>query len=192
MKKTIPALLFLLFLATTTTAQFYKSLLPSPEFSKAMEEIILDFREDYKNIQGEALEKQGEVETYESLVTLPGSTDGRILRFHSLKDTTATWQCTIYSGEEYDEAVRAYQNTFRLVKKSKIKWIDRSLVGFIGQLEQPKEELRFTTSTLQLQLADPRYDMFEAQVELTSTYTGFDVKLSFYKKVKETPDRELH
>ena len=186
MSKKFLLICLLAFITNFSYSQFYKSLLPSPEFTAALEKIILDFREDYKNIQGVLLEK-GEVDMYESLIKIPGAEDCRILRFHSAKDTTAAWQATIYSGDDYDEAVKAYQNIFRMVKKTQIKWIDRSNIGFAGQLESPKEEIRFTTSTLLLQSEDYRYSNFEAQVELLSTFGGFKVQLSLHKKVNERP-----
>lgn len=173
--------------ATLSYSQFYKSLLPSPEFNAALEKIILDFREDYKNIEGELIEK-GEVDLYKSKIQLPGSEDCRIMRFHSVKDTTAVWQATMYTGDDYNAAVRAYQNTFRMVKKSQVKWIDRSSVGFNGTMEAPRESVRFTTSTLVLQLEDYRYKNFEAQVEMLSTYDGFKVQLMLHKRIDEVLD----
>ncbi len=184
-KKFIAVLTFIS-ITTASYSQFYKSLLPSPEFTSALEKIILDFRADYRNIQGALIDK-GAVDVFESTIKLPGTDDCKILRFHSAKDTTAAWQAIVYNGDDYNEAVKAYQNTFRLVKKSSIKWIDRSSVSFSGQLETPRESVRFTTSTLTLQLEDKRYEHFEAQVELLSTFDGFEVHLNLHKKVKENP-----
>jgi hypothetical protein len=184
MKKKVTTLLVLLFATTISFGQFYKSFLPSPEFNSALEKIILDFREDYKSIQGELVDSQGEMETYESSVKLPGVSECKILRFHSVQDTTASWQAIIYNGENYKEAVKAYENTFRLVKKSTIRWIDRSSVSFSGELKAPREELRFTTSTLFLNVADNRYENFQAEIELQTTYTGYQVQLNLSKKVK--------
>lgn len=166
-------------------AQFLKSILPSPEFANALEKIVLDFRLDYKNIQGDLLDKQGEVDVFESSVKLPGTTDCRILRFHSAKDTTAGWQAVMYSGEDYKEALSSYNNTCRLLKKSKMKWIDLSAVSFQGDIQAPKESVRFATTNLYLELIDDRYKDFEAQVDLLPTYAGFEVQLSLHKRVKD-------
>lgn len=176
--------LVLMVCVSSSFGQFYKSILPSPEFTDALEKIVLDFRQDYKNIQGAHLESQGEMETFESMVKLPGLSDCKILRFHSLQDTTATWQGVVYNGEDYKEAVKAYQNTFRLVKKSQVRWIDRSTIGFEGNLEAPRDDVRFTTSTLVLSLADNRYQNFQAEIELLNTYDGWQVQLNMSKKVK--------
>jgi hypothetical protein len=183
-------LLFILPLLFTlvTKAQFYKSILPTPEFSNVLEKIVRDFKYNFKNIAGEQLEKQGEVDTYESAVKLPGATACVINKYHSVKDTTASWQCVLYQGEDYKEALKAYRTNFKMLNKSIIHLVDRSLVSFAGDLQEPTEDLRFTVSTLKLNMNDHRYDRFEAAVELLSSYTGWQVNLNFYNK---KPDQEI-
>lgn len=184
MKKCLLICLLLLMVASAGFGQFYKSLLPSRAFTKALDSIVLDFRLDYKNIQGNRVDSLGQVDTYESIVKLPGSVDCRILRFHSLEDTTACWQAILYSGDNYKEAVRAYENTVRLVKKSDLRWIDGSVVGFAGELVPPRETLRFTTSILLLTLEDPRYQDFRAEIELIATgIDTWEVQLNLSKKI---------
>ena len=168
--------------------QFYKAFLPSPQFTKALESIVLDFRLDYKTIQGSLVESLGQVETYESAIKLPGTEDCRILRFHSETDSTACWQAIVYSGENYKEAVRAYENTVRLVKKSSMRWIDRSDMKFNGELVKPNDGLRFTTSMLFLNLDDPRYRDFRAEIGLVSTNIDrWEVQLNLSKKQDAMP-----
>lgn len=183
MKKCL-ATLFVLFAVTTAGfGQWYKSLLPSPAFTKALETVVLDFRLDYKNIQGDIVDSLGQTDTYESAIKLPGAADCRILRFHSEVDTTACWQAIIYSGDSYKEAIQAYQNTVRLMKKSNIRWIDHSVVNFTGELVSPREDIRFTTSTLVLTLDDPRYRGFRAEIELLATdHDHWEVQLNLSKK----------
>jgi len=182
MLKNLIFLLLLTLTANSLYAQFYKSVLPSPQFTSALEKIVLDFREDYRNIQGTAIEKLGEVEIYQSAVELPGTVDCRITRYNSVVDTSSSWQAIVYTGDEYKEAAKAYQNIFRLVKKSQIKWIDRSSVGFSGEMEAPREEMRFTTSTLTLNLDDPRYKNYQAEIEIQFLYNRWEVHLNLSKK----------
>lgn len=185
MKKHLLTLVLLCAASSAAFGQIYKSILPSREFTKALESIVLDFRLDYKTIQGGIIDSLGEMETYESAIRLPGAEDCRILRFHSADDTTACFQAIIYSGEDYREAVRAYENTVRLVKKSNMRWIDRSEIKFTGELVNARDNLRFTTSTLFLTLDDPRYRDFRAEIELISTHLDrWEVQLNLSKKTE--------
>ena len=163
-------------------AQFYKSFQPSPAFSDSLTRIVFDFRNDYKLIQGKELVPQQSMEVFQSKVGLPGAAHCAIYRFHSKLDTTASWQAIMYDGGNYEEAVKVYKNTYRLVQKSRIKWIDKSIASFIGEMEKPDENVSFATSLLQLNVTDPRYRNFYANIELTSSYNGWEVHLNLNAK----------
>lgn len=173
-------------LATLTfnfcNAQFYKTALPSPEFSTALQKIVLDFRVNFASIQGTAIVQQSEAEIYESTVKLPGATDCVIYKYHSKADTTASWQAIMYRGDDYKEASKVYENVFKQVRKTRIQWIDKSIVGFSGEIEKPSESLRFSVSTLRLELDDNRYKLFMADIELLTNYNGWEVRVNLQTK----------
>ena len=64
--------------------------------------------------------------------------------------------------------------------------VDRSLMTFSGAIQEPSEAVRFASSSLTLDVTDERYEHFEAAIELITSYNGFEVNLSFHKKM---PDR---
>jgi hypothetical protein len=173
MRKKTFILLLILLSANFCDAQFYKSVLPSTEFSGALEKIVLDFRLNFSTIQGNSLISSRETETFESTIKLPGASECVIYKYHSKADTTASWQGVMYKGDDYKEACKVYENVFRLVKKSQVRWIDKTMTGFNGELKKPVEELKFTVSTLHFQLEDKRYKNFQADVEMVSSYGGW-------------------
>lgn len=189
MRKQFLLLIFLLGSVASSHAQFYKTLLPSAEFSGALEKVVSDFRYNFKHIISDTLSPLGESETYRSSVKLPGSIECLIYKFHSVKDTTASWQAVMYEGDDYKEAVKTYKNTFRLVSKSKIQLIDKSVIGFGGDLQEPTENVRFTVSTLHLNSPDFRYNKFRGEVELLSTFDGWKVHVNLHN-AKADGDRE--
>jgi len=182
MKKSLFLLLLTFFIAPAIFSQFYMSVLPSPEFTSALEKIVVDFRVNFKTIEGNEIMTEGEMQSYESMVKLPGARQCTIYKFNSGLDTSASWQAVMYSGDVYSEAVKTYENIFRLVKKSRIKWIDRSVIGFAGELEKPSNDVGFSVSTLHLQLDDYRYKNFLAEIELVSGQYGWQVNLNLYSK----------
>jgi hypothetical protein len=186
MRKQFLALLLVLFSANFCDGQFYKSIIPSPEFSDALEKIVLDFRVNFATIQGNNLSQQGDAEMYESTIRLPGAKECVIYKYHSKADTTASWQATMYKGDDYKEASRIYENVFRLVKKTQVRWIDKTHVSFSGEMEKPTEDLRFAVSTLHFELDDERYKNFQADVEMISSYDGWEVHLNLQTKRPDT------
>jgi len=99
----------LLFAVTVAKAQFYTSFLPSKAFNDSLAKIVSDFKYNFKHITGDNVDNQGEVDTYASIVTLPGTTECAVTKYHSVKDTTASWQAVAYHGDDYKEAVKAYK-----------------------------------------------------------------------------------
>jgi hypothetical protein len=163
-------------------AQFYKSVLPSPDFNDSLTRAVIDFRNDFRKIQGNELTPQVGMEVYQSKISLPGATHCAIYRYHSKLDTTACWQAIMYHGNNYEEAVKVYKNTCRLVNKSRIKWIDRSIASFIGSMEKPDENVPFANTMLQLNVSDPRYKNFYAEIEMASGSDGWEVHLNLQAK----------
>ena len=182
MKKTTTLLFLFLCAFQFTQAQFFKPGKPSEAFSDSLSIIVLDFKKNFSTIEGKQLASQGEMDVYRSKVSIPGAIHCAVYRFHSLEDTTASWQAIMYEGESYEEAVKIYKATFNNLVKSKMKWVDKSTISFMGELEVPDENIRFTVTPLRLSIIDLPYRRFWGEIELTSTYDGWEVHLNLHNK----------
>ena len=182
MKKTFTMLVLFVCSHQLSQAQFYKSLLPSEAFSDSLAIIVQDFKKNFSGIQGKPLPSQGEMDVFRSKVGIPGALHCSIYRFHSLEDTTASWQAIMYEGDNYEAASKIYKNTFHQLKKTKMKWVDKSTISFMGNFEEPDENVRFTITSMRLNIIDLPYRNFFGEIELTSTYDGWEVYLNLHNK----------
>lgn len=182
MKKIITLLLLFLCTIHFAQGQFYKSILPSAAFADSLSIIVQDFKKNFSTIEGNQLPSRGEMDVYRSKVTIPGALHCTIYRFHSFQDTTASWQAIMYQGESYEQAVKVYKNTVRQLKNSKMKWLDKSIISFIGELEMPDENVRFAITSLKLNIIDKIYRSFFGEIELASSYDGWEVYLNLHSK----------
>jgi hypothetical protein len=185
MKKTI-LLHFIIFCTVFTQAQSIKPVSKDHSFQDSLNMVVVDFKNNFRNIQSNPLPAEIDADTYQSTICLPGATHCVIMRYHSVVDNSASWQAILYTGESYEEAVNTYKKIFDLIKKSKIKGIDLGPAGFEGSLENPDENVRFTVSSLRLKAADTRYKNFTADVEIVGNYDGWEVHLNLYNKKKDT------
>lgn len=181
MKKIVFCVIISLAFANTTTAQFYKSLLPSPAFSDSINNIVLNFNSNYYYIQGAVFSSQDDVDIYHSTSSIPGALECFIYRFHSMQDTTASLQAVMYKGEDYKEAAKIYRNTYRLVNKTRLKMNEAS-ADFVGIMEEPNESLRFASSLLRTTINNRVYKNFVAEVELVNNFMDWEVKLNLHSK----------
>ena len=163
-------------------AQFYKTIRPAASFSDSLAIVVQDFKYNFKNIEGKQLPDQQEMEVFQSTATVPGALHCIISRFHSTIDTTAAWQAIMYEGDSYDEAVKVYKETYKQMKKTKMKWVDKSIISFVGDMEVPDENLRFTVTSMRLNIIDRPYRSFFGELEMTYTYEGWSVHLNLLSK----------
>jgi hypothetical protein len=169
-------------------AQFFKTILPSNPFADSLTKAVVDFKYDYNNIEGPILpaQTQPDLRVFRSKVSLPGSSHCVIYRFNSRVDTSSSWQAIMYEGDDYDEALKQYKSLFRLVKRTNIKWVDKSYLSFVGDLELPKDNVNFAVSTLHLEAMDEQYAKFVAQIELTNAGGAYEVHLNLQNKDSDT------
>ena len=174
------------FLALFSKAQIIKSAKPTEIFSKALSIIVLDYKNNFVNIQQKELAGSVGNNIFNSSVCLPGALHCTITRYNSLQDKSASWQATLFAGESYEEALKAYKNIFNQVKHTSITGIDKKLAGFEGVMEKPDENIRFTVSALKLNATDIQYKKFTAEIELTNNMEGWEVNLNLYRKKADT------
>ncbi|MFT3678962.1 MAG: hypothetical protein QM791_01740 [Ferruginibacter sp.] len=191
MKKQLLPILFCLCTAFAN-AQLIKKPAPSGNFSDSLFKIVSDFRNNFSKLQGKALTPQPEAEVYRSTICLPGSKHCVIYRFRSVEDKTASWQGLMYAGEDFEEALKAYKNTFNQVKKSKMNNIAGKPAPFEGEMDKPDDNVRFAVSSLRLKTGDGVYKNMVAEVELSNNYNGWEVHLNIYTKklLKEEKEEE--
>lgn len=154
---------------------------PPNQFSATVARVVENYQTNYGNIQGAALPSDDGRDVFQSTISLPGATQCVIYRFHSVEDTTASWQAILYSGEDFKEASRVYKNSFRQLKQAKFKegLTQNSLQG---EMVAPTESLRFTTSILRPTVESPIYKNFIAEVEMINTLDGWTVQLNLHSR----------
>jgi hypothetical protein len=186
--KPITALMICLMVSTIG----YSQSSPTPRkgnFSETMTAVLKDFTFNYKNISGDLVLSQGEIDNYASNIELEGSESCMITRYHSALDTTASWQAIMGHYDEYDKAAKAYSTFYRNLNNVRIKLIDGSILFLKGNYESPKEELQFVTSALHLQTGDDRYKNLKVELELLYEMNGWVININVVSKEDDSKMR---
>jgi hypothetical protein len=187
MRKIVYLFLLMLLCTHPGKAQLLKPGSVSAEFSDNLNKIVLAFRTNFHQIQGDALPPEAETDVYRSNVSLPGSIQTFIYRFHSVIDTTASWQALMFQGDNYTDALKAYKNTSRLLNKSRLMFPGKSPVGFSGKLNEPDVNVAFANSSFKLDIDDPAYVRFYAEIEMVNTgFDSWEVHLNLHNKKADT------
>jgi hypothetical protein len=181
MRKLLTLSIALLLIQTSSQSQPANKTLPENQFSAVVARVVENFQTNYGNIQGPALQADGDRDIFQSTIKLPGATQCVIYRFRSLEDTTASWQAILYTGEDFKEASGIYRNTFRQLKQARFKegFTQNSLKG---EMVAPTESLRFTTSILRPSEETEIYKNFIAEIEMINTLDGWTVQLILHSR----------
>jgi hypothetical protein len=156
-------------------------------FQEAMDSILRDFPDNLHHISGELLLSQGEIDNYASLVTLPGAEDCQITRYHSLVDTTASWQGRMYRGEDYTKAEQCYHDLFKKLQSCYVMMADSSLAGLQGVWEPARQEVSFTSSRFHVRGGSEKYREVRVEIELVYLTVDWAVNISVYNKREDEP-----
>jgi hypothetical protein len=98
MKKTALLILSILSVAFTH-AQILKRAPKNNPFEDSLNKVIVDFKNNFRNIQSEPLPAEIGADSYQSAICLPGASHCTIMRYHSVVDNSASWQAVLYAGE---------------------------------------------------------------------------------------------
>ena len=147
-------------------------------FSRVMEAVLHDFPNNYRNITGDLVLDQAEIENYASLVQLPGASECIITRYHSEEDTTASWQAKMFRGEDFKEVAQRYKDLYKQLKGCYLRLVDGSLIFLDAEWEAPTEEKPFVMSTLRLITGDHRYKEMKVDLEMVYELSEWTININ--------------
>jgi len=168
--------------STPTNAQLLNKVLPGGNaFSQSLSTVVEHFQNNYNQIQGELLPSDPDRTIFQSTVLLPGASHCVIYRFHSKEDSSASYQATLYQGEDFNAAAKAYKQVFKQTSQTKFK-IGVTNYSLEGTLLEPSEDLRFTSSILRSTNHSDLYKNFMAEVEMINGIEGWTVHLNLHSR----------
>ena len=162
-------------------AQFYKSFVPSPGFTDSLNTVVTDFKNNFKTIQGAPVNLLEDADIYKATNSIPGAIESFIIRYHSVDDTSASFQAVLYDGEDFGAAEKQYKDLYRMISKSRLK-MEQFSTGFEGKMKAANESASFTISQLKATSQSATYLNFVAEIELINELYNWKVKLNLHNK----------
>ena len=186
MKKTLIPVLAILCSLTTSAQRFKRTDSTDYLFSRAIQTIYFDFANDFRSIQGDLVADEAEYEKYASVVELPGARECVITRFHSIIDTTASWQAIMMVTDEFSEARRVYRSVCNRINHSRLVLADGSELFFKSEIEEADEDKRFITSYFYLPVGNTAFRNLKIEVEIIALLGEYRVQVNIHSKPADT------
>lgn len=180
--------LIILFSSTITYSQVLGKLQPANHVADSIKAIVAAYPSNFYSIQGEKISAADMVDVYLAIYKVPGALEANITRYHSIEDTTASYESLVFRGEDYKEALKNYKQLVVQAKKADISWKGVRL-KFEGEYTKPDDNVRFTVTSLKLSGSEPVFENFYAEIELNQVYMEWEVKVSFSSRKDDNKKR---
>lgn len=177
------ALAVMLYLPSLTFAQGVFT----NQASAALQKVIGDYPNHFKNIQGDPVNTEAQSTDYASKVLMPGALSAVVTRYSSTGDKSNifSWKCVLSQSEDFGTIAGKYRELYNQLKNSIIKVEGQKPFILNGVYEAPTEEKKFTTTDFYL--LPSTGNMKKLKVELTLEYyvTEWEMAILVYDQKEE-------
>jgi hypothetical protein len=154
-------------------------------FPTVIDVVLGDIPNNLRHISGELVLAEGEFENYASTVVFPGAEDCIVTRYHSVGDSTASWQAKTFADADFAKAARRYHELYKELQGCFVWSPDGTPAYLTGTWEPAKEGASFTTSTLRTTNGDWRYKDVKVEIELVYLLADWVVNVNVVTKKRD-------
>jgi hypothetical protein len=177
MKKIATLLLLLAFTAVAMAQGVFVN-----QTNGALEKVIRDYPNQFKNIKGEKLQSHAQSTEYTSTVMIPGAVSSTVIQYDDSDRNLATWQAVLFSTGSFDDAREKYKDLFGQIKNTIIKLEGERPVIINGQYEAPAEGKPENNLVFDLLPASGSTQHMKVELLLLKAGQRWKVMLSVYDK----------
>ena len=150
------------------------------ETTTALQKVIQDYPNGFRNIRGALITSYPETSDYHSIVEIPGAVNAVISQYHAGNRDSYSWKSTVYNVEEFEEAVIKYNELFSQIRNTIIKVHDEKPFILTGKYETPASSRKNTTSVFHPFSAGTLMQQLKIELSLQYAVTEWKIVLSVY------------
>ncbi len=155
--------------------------------STALQQVIGDYPNHFKNIQGEIVSKEAQSTDYSSTVALPGSISAVVTKYSSTneKNNLYTWKCLISQSEDFEMMAKKYKELYGQLRNAIIKIEGRPPFILNGNYEVPSEDKKFAITDFYLLPSSGNMKKLKIELSLEFYVTEWKMALTVYDQKEE-------
>ena len=158
----------------------------SPEFRQALDKIMSDYCNQFRNLKGEEMVNNPESTEFTSTVTLPGSEECIIVQMRNTKHETRAFQALMLSAEEFETASKKYKQLFAQLQNASVR-LDNGGGRYVvkGEMEKPSEEKDFVSTIFDITPATNFNKNIHIELSMSYEMMEWKVRIAVYDKVDD-------
>ncbi|MFT3932586.1 MAG: hypothetical protein QM726_03140 [Chitinophagaceae bacterium] len=156
--------------------------------SSALEKVVQDYTNQFKNIKGELLSSREGVAEYKSTIVIPGATASTVTQTVVANKQSSDWQSVLFTGSNFEQAKTHFEEFFDQIKNTIIRPAGQKAVIVNGTYIAPIANHSFTT--IQFDMLPPNAVLQNLHIDLSlkNTNGNWNILLNVYDK--ERPVQE--
>lgn len=177
----------MLFPALSSQAQF-RVPVSNNDLRTNLQAIISDFPSHFSTLRGDTLAENPQTIEYSSLLSFSGASENSIIQYKSTRPVYS-WQATLLTTEEFEEAEKKYRWLFNQLKVMTIKLDNGYSFSLDGQFDEASESKKFCGSVFKMTPNNSQLPKLKIEAAMQFEFPEWKVNLLVYEKEKEDRDR---
>jgi hypothetical protein len=184
-EKTLTLLIVVFTVFTPGHAQL-KILNNSPEFRNALDKVMADYGNRFRNIKGGSVIDNPESSEYESTVKLPGAEECTVVQMRNTKHETAAWQALMLSTDDYEAASKKYRQLYNQLQNIPVHLDDGGRNYIVkGELDKPSDEKKIISTIFNLTPETTLSQKLHIELSMAYELMQWKVRITIYDKEED-------
>ncbi len=145
----------------------------------ALEKVIQDYPNQFKNIRGAMLIEDGQATNYESSIQIPGAVSCIVSQSNTSRKTS-TWKAELFASTNFSEASNKYDELYSQIKNTIIKIQGNKPYILHGQYSAPTRGKQYQYVILNLLPASGDLQNVKVEISLENNDGIWKLQLSIY------------
>ena len=176
-------LLLFIFTYSASYSQFKLISLGKGDTKTALEKIISDYKEGFRGLKGEVLEKNPQSIEYECLQAFPGAEESKIIEYPG-SVPVYSWSVRVLATEDYEVARKKYNSVYNEFEQMHLT-IDDGNRRLTGNFEAPSESKKFFETVFYLSPGVPGRLKIKLRLGMEYEFPEWKISLLLYEKEQE-------
>lgn len=156
----------------------------STKTTAALQKVIEDYPNRFKNIKGDRLTQHAKAVDYKSTVEIAGASACVITQYTATPKDRYSWSCELFQSADFDKAQTSFHDLYNQIRNTIIKIDGEKPFILNGKYENPGEENKTTTVRFEFLPAPDAVQQLKVELTIQHT-TDWKIVLTVY-------DQERH
>ena len=153
-----------------------------------LQKIVSDFPNQFSTLRGDTLIENPQSIEFASRLAFSGATENSIIQYKSVRPVYS-WQATLLSTEEFEEAEKKYRWLYNQLRVMTIKLDNGYSFSLNGDYDEASESKKFCGSIFKMTPNASDMPKLKIEASMQFEFPEWKVNLLVYEREKEDTDR---